>query len=250
MGKLRVLMESLLGQPNGVASLEANGKLPVLQIPGLPDGATGTAPSGFGLGGIAEKTLTTMAEIDAFKVNGVAYVDLSTGGTGDRIEKQAYGILECVATQRYYKQTFSYYYKPNGGLSQLERVWYIFDDVDWMPWEWVNPPMLSGEEYRTIERYMGNPVYTRMITANFNAPGVIRITEIQNVGAKRLVGFSSSVDNWSIPTVTYGGVTTDDGFIDCLVRVNNDGSLVVYTVTKTRDLTQKQAVVQIWYTKK
>lgn len=209
--------------------------------------AVGAAPDGFGLGGIAGKTLTTIAEVDEFKVGGTAYVDFS--GKSDRIEGQAFGILDCAATPRFFKQTFSFYYAQRGGLCKLERIFYIYSNVNWTPWEWVNPPMLSGEEYRTIERRFGIPVYTRMITADFNTPGVIRKTEIQNVGAKRLVGFSSSVDNWSIPTTTYGGVTNDDGFIDCSARVNNDGSLCVYTVTKTRDLTSKQAVIQIWYTK-
>lgn len=34
---------------------------------------------------------------------------------------------------------------------------------EWKPWEWVNPPMLLGVEYRTTERYLGKPVYTKTI---------------------------------------------------------------------------------------
>lgn len=30
----------------------------------------------------------------------------------------------------------------------------------WGPWEWVNPPLALGVEYRTTERYLGKPVYT------------------------------------------------------------------------------------------
>lgn len=33
----------------------------------------------------------------------------------------------------------------------------------WQPWEWVNPPMVIGKEYRTTERYKGKPVYTRIV---------------------------------------------------------------------------------------
>lgn len=33
----------------------------------------------------------------------------------------------------------------------------------WQPWEWVNPPMALGVEYRTTERYLGKPVYTQII---------------------------------------------------------------------------------------
>lgn len=31
------------------------------------------------------------------------------------------------------------------------------------PWEWVNPPMVTGVEYRTTERWQGKPVYTMLI---------------------------------------------------------------------------------------
>lgn len=35
------------------------------------------------------------------------------------------------------------------------------------PWEWVNPPMILGVEYRTTERYQGKPVYVQAV--NFGA---------------------------------------------------------------------------------
>lgn len=33
----------------------------------------------------------------------------------------------------------------------------------WRPWEWVNPPMQLGVEYRTTERYNDKPVYVKMV---------------------------------------------------------------------------------------
>ena len=33
----------------------------------------------------------------------------------------------------------------------------------WSPWEWVNPPMALGVEYRTTERYNGKPVYIKAV---------------------------------------------------------------------------------------
>ena len=33
----------------------------------------------------------------------------------------------------------------------------------WGAWEYVNPPMHPGVEYRTTERFMGKPVYTKLI---------------------------------------------------------------------------------------
>ena len=34
------------------------------------------------------------------------------------------------------------------------------DHNGWQPWEYVNPPLTLGVEYRTTERYQGKPVYT------------------------------------------------------------------------------------------
>ena len=33
----------------------------------------------------------------------------------------------------------------------------------WLPFEWVNPPMLLGVEYRTTERHQGMPVYKKLV---------------------------------------------------------------------------------------
>lgn len=47
--------------------------------------------------------------------------------------------------------------------SSLTRI--KFNGV-WQPFEWVNPPMALGTEYRTTERYQGKPVYVK----TFNIP--------------------------------------------------------------------------------
>lgn len=36
---------------------------------------------------------------------------------------------------------------------------------NWLPFEWVNPPMVLGKEYRTVERWNGKPVYTFCVNA-------------------------------------------------------------------------------------
>lgn len=35
---------------------------------------------------------------------------------------------------------------------------------EWQPWEWVNPPMKVGLEYRTTERYEAKPVYIKAVS--------------------------------------------------------------------------------------
>ena len=41
--------------------------------------------------------------------------------------------------------------------------------TQWQPWEWVNPPMRPGVEYQTTERYMGKPVYVKVVNCG-NGP--------------------------------------------------------------------------------
>lgn len=36
-------------------------------------------------------------------------------------------------------------------------------DGAWGEWEWFNPPMLLGVEYKTTERYLGKPVYYKIV---------------------------------------------------------------------------------------
>lgn len=41
----------------------------------------------------------------------------------------------------------------------------------WGEWEWLNPPMTFGVEYRTTERYMGKPVYAKCVNYGYITAG-------------------------------------------------------------------------------
>ena len=80
------------------------------------------------------------------------------------------------------------------------------------PWEWLNPPLQLGVEYRTVERYGGKPVYVMAVSlgtgpdANSQKTVYHNITNIQNIvdfgggmvgstGAISLPGVSSYNDD-------------------------------------------------------
>ena len=46
----------------------------------------------------------------------------------------------------------------------------------WLPWEWVNPPMKSGVEYRTTERMDGKPVYSKVLVTDVPATEYASLT--------------------------------------------------------------------------
>ena len=59
--------------------------------------------------------------------------------------------------------------------------------------EWLNPPMLEGEEYRTTERYLGNPVYVKRIDC-----GALSNSDTKNVAhgiTGTVIGFEGFATN-------------------------------------------------------
>lgn len=50
-------------------------------------------------------------------------------------------------------------------------VLYIRKATAWGAWEWENPPMQTGIEYRTTERFMGNPVYRSVVNIGYVSKG-------------------------------------------------------------------------------
>jgi hypothetical protein len=39
----------------------------------------------------------------------------------------------------------------------------VMNNGVWLPWEWNNPPMVPGTEYRTTERFNAYPVYVKLV---------------------------------------------------------------------------------------
>lgn len=58
----------------------------------------------------------------------------------------------------------------------------------WGEWEWVNPPLNAGTEYRTTERWNGYPVYAQMISCGTMPQTVNGIKSIEtNISANFVV---------------------------------------------------------------
>ena len=62
------------------------------------------------------------------------------------------------------------------------------------PWEWINPPMESGIEYRTIERFNGMPVYKYCSTLTANAGE--EVTFIPPVDNAVIIGYCGHDADW------------------------------------------------------
>ena len=135
------------------------------RVEGLPEELAAKAPSGFGYGevpvslGTADNEETFVANLtEQFNktVSRTRKVRFTWGGgawTGELWNAgNNYGVLTAYS-----------YAVQNVGFV-VQKVIRNCVDGEWQPWEYENPPMRSGVEYRTTERYLGKPVYAKVIT--------------------------------------------------------------------------------------
>ena len=99
--------------------------------------------------------------------------------------------------------------------------------------EWINPPMVSGVEYRTTERWMGKPVYTKIISFG------------------KLPNATSAFVNWQPDSGTVSYVIsailiTNTGSVLNVIDSANINNIWVVTVG---DYSSYSAVVVLKYTK-
>lgn len=78
----------------------------------------------------------------------------------------------------------------------------------WTPWEYINPPLKPGVEYRTTERYLGKPVYIKTVQAFSSLTGsdAVNICEVPVGNADKCISCTGETDGkWSLPSDVIGG---------------------------------------------
>lgn len=138
-------------------------------------GNIGAAPGGFGIGANGYPyayTVLTASTINSVDRSGL-YVyddDNNTLDTGlDVPGSTVGGVYGKTGLLLHLEHTIAHSYDakqvfyPRAPMSNtyLERV--KDTDKGWQPWEYVNPPMATGVEYRTTERFWGRPVYYKIV---------------------------------------------------------------------------------------
>lgn len=120
---------------------------------------------------------------------------------------------------------------------------FVYDK--WTGWEWENPVMVPGVEYRTRERYDVNPVYTQLVdlgttstdySATVNIPGITRLIRAVPVLDNRIC------TDWDVDA----GVHTNNQFYFCPEKL---AETVVFYMHCGSYRTGKNLKAQIWYTK-
>ena len=110
----------------------------------------GFAPSGYGLGKAIPKVIS-----DANNALDTGWYKLPAGSSNT--PSGSYGVIYCVSYDDNHKFQTWYNNENSGRAAQRVMI-----GGTWQGWEWVNPPMILGTEYSTIEKWNGNTVYTKL----------------------------------------------------------------------------------------
>ena len=188
------------------------------------------APAGYGLG-------TGAVPIDDYNnaVNNGWY----RGGTNypSKINYANYGMIRVDSVGQIKFQTF---YAGDTGGAMTAPFMAIRKSIDsgatWSEWEYVNPPMIFGVEYRTTERYMGKPVYVQLVSF-----GALPNATLKSIDHK--------IQNISVTFSIEGNITNDS-------RTAVGSSDIAWSCTSsklmastTTDMSTRNAYVKIKYTK-
>ena len=176
---------------NGVASfngrtgavLPQSGDYNATQIPvsGEPEAETvaaalaNKAPAGYGLGGNAIMTDSPDYNLDNISGSGwfvgVPKMDNFTFGSC-LVENIQWAAGEGAQIAFLYPGTSS----PAVYNTRIQRTKFNYA---FGPWEWINPPMQLGIEYRTTERYNGKPVFVMAVDGGVFPNSSSKTIEVQ-----------------------------------------------------------------------
>ena len=206
----------------------ANIPMKTIRLHGLDDTYTiptapehiGAAPAGYGLG---ETSNIGKWNGDANTLTKQGWYRLESGttnGVGASASVRVDGYAETGLTQTAYTRT--------GFVLQRTCV-----DGTWGEWEYVNPPMQVGAEYRTTERCEGKAVYAKRINC-YAAPASVDISSSNIEKVVRWSGF-----------VTYYGVALPCGNASWKVDINRNS----ISTTSAYDQASAHFYIDLYYTK-
>lgn len=172
------------------------------------------APAGYGLGTVGGESKWNG---DANTLTNQGWYRLETGttnGVGASASLRVDGYTTTGLTQTAYTRT--------GFIMQR-----TCKDGTWDEWEWVNPPMFPGMEYRTTERYMGKVVYRKLVSFNLASAASSGFVVPHGIsGFERLVRQMGTVNsNFPLPYILNGKTTWVSEVNATNIVVSNTGQV-------------------------
>lgn len=118
-------------------------------VAGITAAMVGAAPTGFGLGASCQNISDWNNATESGFIQGSVNAPTAVSWYGYVVRHATGYVIQVAFTLAY-----------GSAVQQAIRVMY---GGTWQPWEYVNPPMSLGNEFRTTERYNGKPVYAKLV---------------------------------------------------------------------------------------
>ena len=136
---------------------------------------SGVAPAGYGLGETSPYIAKT-SESGEYDADTIDKTGFFAARTNTPTRNWCYGLHVNRTNNLAFQLVTSEFSEKEFALRKK------IDGV-WQPWEWVNPPMKLGVEYRTTERWSGRPVYKKNIDFGTLPTGT---TKAVSIGAENI----------------------------------------------------------------
>lgn len=194
------------------------------------------APNGYGLGAVWNVAPSRDADLITGSGFQMAVLNTPTGNSW-------WGILSFIydadtATQWAMPQNTAAYY---GSVCKREKR-----AGTWTPWEWVNPPLALGVEYRTTECYLGKPVYVKKVDFG-NAPASGSKTVSCATSVSKMVDFDLTV--WNGAFSQKNTIINDDGTLVARPYIKLSGGTLEATLAVFADISTRTVDLVVKYTK-
>lgn len=119
----------------------------------------------------------------------------------------------------------------------------------WFPFEWFNPPMVLGVEYRTTERYNGKAVYAKAVNIGTLPNNAIKSYSETVAGATNLQIISYPGRMIDTAGETEADLFSNNNVESSWINYSNAGNYFLLGITINNDLSAYHAIISFKYTK-
>ena len=183
-------------------------------------GNIGAAPDGFGVGEVVSDitNINTLAVLDATEKSGLYYYYNVNEAIGSFPHGQ-YGMVLVLSTAAIKRQ----YFFPR----TTDSRWWVRQKTNyadtWGEWEFGKVPMELGVEYRTTERYLGYPVYVKLINlGSLPNAGSTKQISVRDLGIRVPISMDLTWGNFASENFTvndYAPYVASAGFDNANINI-------------------------------
>lgn len=205
------------------------------------------APDGFGLG-LQNVELTSSDDLDNVMGNGWYR-------WGSSIPANVPTLINATITPAYCSMFMIDSSQIVVSINDRNNMAMRTKNIDgWTPWEYINPPLKPGVEYRTTERYNGKPVYVNAVSVgSFPLGGFAnRITVntgITSADVDTVVRWGGFGSNGGKDIIGFPATFGNDNVIGISGYLYKQESLVVYIQSSGTDFSAYSGTLWLAYTK-